>query len=147
MASSRVRPPIATSLQMDATVRESRRSYAPLGGDSQVFRGGGRRLVQDRGALGELEVEGRRRKGGVGLEEGDLGDASYLVTDRFDEPRHEAVQSVDRDLDVIVGTIDGRLDRARVVAFEDDRLAGGDAIRSRDPAVTGRQHVLGIAGR
>src|SRR6267142_2845861 len=98
MASSRVRP-IATSLQMDAPVRDSPRSYARLGarfagfpltpGRADLDR---RPSVQDRGALGELEVEGRRGQHRIRLDVGDLGHAGHLVADGLDEPGDDAVE-------------------------------------------------------
>jgi len=97
--------------------------------------GGPDRLVEDRRALGELEVEGRRGECRIRLEVGHLGHAGHLVADRLDETGDEAVEAVDGDLDVVVGSVDLALDRARVVALDDDRLAPGDAVRARDPAV------------
>src|SRR5262245_44804481 len=92
IASSRLG--IATSLLLDATLRESPRSYARLNGGFAgipVNAGPGARSIQERRALGELEVEGRRRERGVGLEVGHLGDSGDLVANRFDEAGHDPV--------------------------------------------------------
>ena len=41
-----------------------------------------------------------------GVEVDDLGDAGHLAADRLDEPGDDAVEPVDRDLDVVVGAVD-----------------------------------------
>src|SRR5437764_704025 len=80
------------------------------------------------------------------IEMHDLGDAGHLAADRLDEARDEPIEAICRHLDVVIRSIDGALDRPRVVALDHDRLAAGDLIRPRDPARTRREDVLAVAG-